>query len=110
MAAMDKTIEQVDSGYQLLCEDTTESQQQLSRESRLKKLLLVALAIVITFVLVVVFVITSSTIFTVDILPSDTYSGKVERLCPQGMKWLDSVKQCQEQPGYQVSHHNPCSA
>ena len=77
MAAMDKTIEQVDSGYQLLCEDTTESQQQLSRESRLKKLLLVALAIVITFVLVVVFVITSSTIFTVDILPSDTYSGKV---------------------------------
>ena len=80
MATMDMTIEQVDSGYQLLCEDTTievESEQELSRESKLKKLLLVALAIITTFVLVVVFVITSSTIFTVDILPSDTYSGKV---------------------------------
>ena len=27
-------------------------------------------------------------------------------MCPVGLKWLDSVKHCQEMPSYQVSHHN----
>ena len=79
---------------QLLNKDV-ESQQIVEKLQRLKKILLVSIAMFITFIIVVIFVIISS-----GVEMPETLGKLVEGVCPPGMDWLPDMGHCQLQEEY----------
>ena len=79
---------------QLLNKDV-ESQQIVEKLQRLKKILLVSIAMFITFIIVVIFVIISS-----GVEMPETLGKLVEGVCPPGMDWLPDMNHCRLQEEY----------